>query len=162
MMTNLRHEWKKFFIWLRNGFCFLTTWFMLLLWILCRLNGSSLLFADMIPAVMLGSAGAVLIFCSVFTKVFLRKTGFTVRFTLFFALIVLYELAYGYAAYTWLSGLEIPPMQFGGWHSGEWVLFAVIVLVMYAVSMGIYAVYRRKKGEIYTQALQNYQNRKTA
>lgn len=161
-MTTIKQEWKKFFLWLRNGFCFLTTWFLFLLWILCRCSGNLLIWADFIPAVMLGSAGAVLMFCAVFTKVFLRKSGFTVRFTLFFALIVLYELAYGQAAYTWLSGQEMPPMRFGGWHSSEWLLFAVIALAMYAGSMGIYAVYRKKKGEIYTQALQNYQKHKTA
>ncbi len=156
-MTNRKQEWRKFFLWLRNGFCFVTTWFLFLLWVFLKQSGRVMMLTDCIPAVMLGSAGAVVIFCAVFTKVFIRKFGFAVRFTLFLALTVLYELAYGQAAYHWLSGQEIPPLRFGFAESGEWLGFAGVVLLMYASSMGIYAVYRKKKGALYTEALRHYQ-----
>ncbi len=155
-MTNIRQEWKKFFIWLRNGTCFVTTWLMLLLWLCVEHSGRQFLPADVIPAVILSAAGAVLIFCAVFTKVLIRKFGFAVRFTLFLALVVLFELTFGYKAYCRIAEQEYV-MLFGSAESGGWLGFAVIVLAMYAVSMGIYAVYRRKKGALYTQALQRYQ-----
>ena len=156
-MTNTKQEWTRFFIWLRNGFCFVSTWLLFLVWLLCKAGHTYMIPADTIAAVMLGSLGGVLLFCAVFTKVFIRKFGFAVRFTLFMALTVLYELGFAHAALSHLHEQANAPMLYGSAASSGWLVFAGIVLVMYGISMGIYAVYRKKKGALYTEALRTYQ-----
>lgn len=154
-MTNRKEEWMQFFRWLRNGFCFGTTWFLFLLLLIKRQE-----YID--PAILwyllIGVAGGALLFCTAFTKVLIRKWGFTGRFTLFMVTVVCYELIFAklaqedyYSRVVFVGG-EQPIISTGGW-----LLFGAICLVMYAASMGIYTVYRKKKGELYTQALQEYQ-----
>ncbi len=158
-MTTTKQEWKKFFRWLRNGFCFVTTWFLLLLWMIRKRSYGEMMPIDYIPAVMIGTAGGVLLFCAVFTKVFLRKCGFAVRFTLFMALTILYELAFGYAAHSYFSTRTYPVLFGESSFHFNWLVFAGIAAGMYGISMGIYAVYRKKKGALYTAALHQYQQR---
>jgi hypothetical protein len=43
---------------------------------------------------------------------------------------------------------------------GQWVAFMAIVLVLYFISIAIYAAYSKKKGELYTLALQEYQEKR--
>ena len=66
-MKNNKNDIIKFFVWMRNGIAFCTTW-LLIIWI-----------------------GGVLIFNILFTKVFIKNWTFTKRLTCFMVLLSLYE-----------------------------------------------------------------------
>ena len=102
---------------------------------------------------LLWTAGGVLIFCIAFRKLILRKMGFTARLTFFMVLLTIYEIGYFY--YTGLF------RDFGCIY--EWALFALAVVPLYFICLAIYGIYRKKKGALYTSALQKYQQeRRTA
>ena len=142
------YEWKRFFTWLRSGVCFTVTWFLFLILLLPdadgRIERASLwyLFA--------GAVGGVLLFCLFFTRVMLRKWGFTARFSLFMGLLLGWQMVFG--------GILLPDHVFA-LSPMQWLGFAGIAVLLYGISMVIYAVYRQKKGALYTQALQAYQSR---
>ena len=43
----------------------------------------------------------------------------------------------------------------------QWAMFAGIILVLYLICMAIYQKYSNHQGEIYTQALQQYQQKRS-
>ena len=42
----------------------------------------------------------------------------------------------------------------------EWLIFAGIVMVLYLLCITIYHLYSKQKGELYTQKLQKYQEKR--
>ncbi len=148
---NTKKELATFFTWFRNGTCFTFTWFMFLHLVMAWVSG---LWVDKAPSLSLnkltfiffGTAGAVLIFCLVFTKLVIRKLGFTARLTVFMALISAYEILclYLMGVFTHVDFYQI-------------LLLLAFIVPMYLICLGIYSVYRRKTGELYTFALQKYQ-----
>ncbi len=149
---NTKKELATFFTWLRNGICFAFTWFVFLRLITSWVAGAEKISVIQLTDMLLWTSGGVLLFCIAFTKLIIRKAGFTARLTFFMALITVYEIGYFY-----YGGLFV-----NSGYAYEWIIFAVVVIAMYLVSLGIYQLYRRKKGELYTAALQKYQQeRKT-
>jgi len=144
---NIKKELAVFFIWFRNGICFAFTWLLLLRLIVLKANSIDTISVNQLIEMLLWTAGGVLIFCIVFRKLVLRKTGFTARLTLFMVLITAYEAGCFYH-----EGLFT-----GSGHAYEWLLFSALVVLMYLICLAIYSVYRKKNGERYTVALQKYQ-----
>lgn len=153
---NIKKELKTFFTWFRNGSCFLFTWFVLLkiitsyavdLW----MTGKQSISVDKLTFMLFGTMGAVLIFCLIFTNLIIRKAGFTVRLTIFMIIITVYEiLCFNYiGVFTHFDFFRI-------------ILLLAFITLMYLICLGIYAIYRKKKGELYTIALQKYQNERKA
>ncbi len=156
-MVNRKEEWTRFFTWLRNGICFVTTWLLLLLLVFGRAEQIE---RQTLCYLVTAAAGGSLLFCLAFTRTLIRKWGFTARFTLFMVSVVGFELIFAKLAYdayyserlsAFVGGMPDPIP------TGTWLVFGLICLAMYGISMGIYAVYRRKQGELYTTALQKYQ-----
>lgn len=153
---NTKKELATFFTWFRNGTCFVFTWFMFLQLVMCWFSE---LFLDSTPSLslekltfmFLGTAGAVLIFCLVFTKLVIRKPGFTARLTIFMTLITAYEIVCLslMGVFTHVDFYQI-------------LLLLAFVVPMYLISLAIYGIYRKKKGELYTFALQKYQQERQA
>lgn len=143
---NTKKELKTFFIWLRNGTCFAVTWFIILELISKWIAGNDTLSVAGLTRTILWTVGGVLIFCVMFTRLLVRKLGFTARLSAFMGVLAIYELAYFYT-----SGI------FTALFSYQLLLFLSIIILLYVISLGIYFVFRKKKSELYTNALYKYQ-----
>lgn len=140
-------ELKTFFIWLRNGTCFAVTWFLILELIVRWISGVDTISVVNLTKTIIGTIGGVLIFCVSFTRLFIRKFGFTARLTFFMTAITIYEILFFYNV-----GLFTDAGQFH-----QWLLFFAIVLCLYFICLAIYGSYCKTRSELYTLALQKYQ-----
>ena len=144
---NTKKEIKTFFTWLRNGTCFLVTWFLILELIVRWTIGADTISIVNLTKTIVWTVGGVLIFCVAFTRLFIRRFGFTARLTFFMLAIMVYEILFFYNI-----GLFID-----SGHVHQWLLFFAIILCLYFFCLVIYGSYRKKKCELYTHALQKYQ-----
>ncbi len=144
---NTKKELKTFFTWLRNGTCFAVTWFLILELIVRWIFGADTISVANLTKTMIWTVGGVFVFCAVFTRLFIRKLGFTARLTIFMLAITFYEILFFYNI-----GIFVVTS-----YSYQWLLFFAIILGLYFVCLVIYGDYRKKKSELYTQALQKYQ-----
>lgn len=144
---NTKNELKKFFIWLRNGTCFVVTWFLILELIVRWIYGVETLSVVGLTKTMIWSVGGVLLFCAAFTRLIFRKIGFTARFTLFMTIMTIYEMLF----FIHMEIFNDASLFY------LWIPFLVIVMVLYFICLAIYANYRKRKSDVYTQALQKYQ-----
>lgn len=144
-------EISEFFIWLRNGVAFCTTWFLILMLIYNRFSNIQAVSTDSLIKMILWISGGVLIFCILFSRAILRKLSFLVRLTCFMVLISVYEILVFYWFEFFVTSATVV----------EWIAFIVIVLVLYLLCISIYHIYSKKRGQIYTQALQEYQKQRS-
>ena len=144
---NTKKELKIFFIWLRNGTCFAVTWFLILELIVSWISGTDTISVVNLTKTIVWTLGGVLIFCVAFTRLFIRRFGFTARLTIFMLAITFYEILFFYSI--GLFG-DISYLH-------QWMLFFSIILCLYFICLVIYGSYRKKKCELYTHALQQYQ-----
>ena len=144
---NTKKELKTFFTWLRNGTCFAITWFLILELIVRWIIGADTISIVSLTKTIVWTVGGVLIFCVAFTRLFIRRFGFTARLTFFMLAIMVYEILFFYNI-----GLFID-----SGHVHQWLLFFAIILCLYFFCLVIYGSYRKKKCELYTHALQKYQ-----
>ena len=144
---NAKKELKTFFTWLRNGTCFAVTWFLILELIVRWIIGADTISIVNLTKTIVWTVGGVLIFCVAFTRLFIRRFGFTARLTFFMLAIMVYEILFFYNI-----GLFID-----SGHVHQWLLFFSIILCLYFFCLVIYGSYRKKKCELYTHALQKYQ-----
>ncbi len=144
---NTKKELKTFFIWLRNGTCFVVTWFLILELIVRWISGVDTISVVNLTKTIVWIVGGVLIFCAAFTRLIIKKFGFTARLTFFMSAITIYEILFFYNI-----GLFVDES-----HLHQWLLFFAIILCLYFICLAIYGSYRKKKSELYTHALQKYQ-----
>ncbi|MBQ8780607.1 MAG: hypothetical protein IJZ72_02885 [Oscillospiraceae bacterium] len=148
----MKNEIKKFALWFRNGFAFCTAWFLILILMYCKLSGRETLSTESLAEMLLWTAGGVLIFCVMFTRLIFKGMSFALRLTVFMLGIGFYECAAFYSAGIFKkTGNAV-----------QWGVFAAVIAVLYGACMLIYSLYSRKQGELYTNALKKYQQeRKT-
>ena len=144
---NTKKELKTFFTWLRNGTCFAVTWFLILELIVRWISGVETISIVNLTKTIDWTVGGVLIFCVAFTRLFIRRFGFTARLTVFMSAITFYEILFFYK-----MGLFVNTS-----HLYQRLLFFGIILCLYFICLVIYGSYRKKKCELYTHALQRYQ-----
>ena len=144
---NTKKELKTFFIWLRNGTCFAVTWFLILELIVRWISGADTISIVNLTKTIVWTVGGVFIFCAAFTRLFIRRFGFTARLTIFMSAITFYEILFFYNI-----GLFVDTS-----YLHQWLLFFAIILCLYFICLVIYGSYRKKKCELYTHALQKYQ-----
>ena len=144
---NTKKELKTFFVWLRNGTCFAVTWLLILELIVRWISGADTISIVNLTKTIVWTVGGVLIFCVAFTRLFIRRFGFTARLTFFMLAIMVYEILFFYNI-----GLFID-----SGHVHQWLLFFSIILCLYFFCLVIYGSYRKRKCELYTHALQQYQ-----
>lgn len=145
---NTKKELKTFFTWLRNGTCFAVTWFLILELIVRWISGIDTISVVNLTKTIVWIVGGVLIFCVAFTRLIIKKFGFTARLTFFMSMITIYEALFFYNI-----GLFADTNH--SYH--QWLLFFTIILCLYFICLAIYSNYRKKKCELYTHALQKYQ-----
>lgn len=146
-MQNHKKNFLHFMACMRNGISYTISWFLILLLIYNKLCNHQVVSTDGLIKMVVWTVGAVFIFNLLFTRFLIKKWNFMTRLTIFMVSICLYEGA----GFYWL-GIFI--------HQGsafECLAFLGTVLVLYLICIMIYQKYSKKQGEIYTQALQQYQ-----
>ena len=142
----------QFFIWLRNGIAFCTSWFLILILIYNSICNIPSIKTESLVKMIFFVAGGVFLFCTFFTQLFIKKWSFLNRLTGFMILFSIYESATFY----WLGVFSKAGSLV------EWMMFAGIVLILYLICVVIYHFYSKEKGEVYTQALENYKEKRSA
>lgn len=140
----------QFLVWMRNGIAFCTTWFLIIWLVCCHIFECQVISVSSLSKMLLLVIGGVLIFNVFFTHVFIKKWDFTKRLTCFIVLIGLYECV----GFYWIGFFR------GIGSLIQWGIFVAVVCALYFVCIAIYHGYSKKQGEIYTQALENYQRQR--
>ena len=141
----------QFLVWTRNGIAFCTCWFLILILIYNYYYDIQSITTDSLMQMLFFVAGGVLLFSTFFTRLFIRKWRFVSRFTGFIILISIYECIAFYCMGFFVKKGSV----------AEWLGFIGIVLILYLLCIAIYQLYSRKKGKLYTQALENYQHKRS-
>lgn len=141
----------QFLEWTRNGIAFCVTW-LLILWLVFN----SMANIESIPTKGLGQliffvAGGVVVFSLLFTRVLIRKWSFVARLSCFMVFISIYECIAFYHLGFWSGSGTV--WMWGG--------FAGFILVLYFICIFIYNRYSKKRGTLYTEALQKYQEKRS-
>ena len=150
-MEKNRKDIKQFFTWMRNGIAFCTSWFLILELIYNYVYNIPTVSTESLIEMVLFVMGGVFLFSFFFTRLFIKKWSFLRRLTCFIFLFSIYECMFFYCV---------------GFFSGsgtiaEWSCFIGIVLILYLSCIAIYQLYSKKKGRVYTLALQNYQQERS-
>ena len=146
-----KKDWIQFFTWMRNGSTFCISWF-LILWLLYNsvYDIKTIETMQLVKLVAVSVAG-VFLFSFFFTNLFLKRWRFLSRLTGFMLTVSVLE---GIAFY-WLGiFVRTGSLQ-------EWLIFAGIVLGFYFICILIYEIYSKRKGEMYTLALEQYQQKRS-
>ncbi len=150
-MGNCKKDVIQFFVWMRNGSAFGISWF-LVLWLMHNhVFGIEDIATDELIKMILFVVGGAFLFSVAFTRLFIKKWTFLGRLTCFMVLISVYECIAFYCTGFWRgNGTRV-----------EWFAFIGIVLGLYFICIGIYQIYSKKQGELYTLALQEYQKKRS-
>lgn len=146
-----KKDWIQFLIWWRNGSAFCISWF-LILWVMYNYfyNIPSVSTDNLMVLVQLTITG-VFLFCVLFTRLFLKNWKFLSRLTCFVIAISILECIAFYELGFFVRA--------GNWQ--EWLIFVGIIWGLYMVCVLIYQMYSRRKGELYTRALEQYQQKRS-
>lgn len=150
-MKNRKDEMIQFLVWLRNGIAFCTTWLLILILAYNHFFCIPSIPTNSLIKLVLLIIGGVFIFNFCFTRLFIKKWYFTKRLTCFMLIISLYE-CFGFYLLGFFTGKET---------IFQWILFIMAVFILYLASIRIYQRHSKKQGEIFTQALQQYQQKRS-
>jgi len=151
-MKSRKKDMIHFGVQMRNGLAFCTTWFLILVLIVCYIFKQQVISVNSLAKMLILIVGGVFIFNLLFTRILIRKWSFTRRLTIFMLSISVYECA----GFYWLGFFR------GKGTFVQWILFIGIVCGLYFCCVVIYRLYSKKQGEIYTQALKKYQQQRDA
>lgn len=149
-MKNKKKDLMQFLVWMRNGTAFSVTWFLVLLLLYDGVYNIDRVSTEFLGKLVLLCIGGVFLFCVCFTKLVLRKESFVLRLTCFMLGFSLYEC----------FGFYVLGVFDGSGKVWQWLYFAGIVLALYLCCIGIYQIYSKRQGRLYTKSLQAYQQRR--
>lgn len=149
-MNNNKNQIIKFFVWMRNGIAFCTTWLLFILVVYCNISNQQQVSINTLTKMLIFIIGSVFLFNIFFTKIFIKKRTFTQRLTLFMVSYSIFECLNFY----WFGLFE------GKGNLIQWLLFIGIIISLYFFCIVIYQRYSKKQGKIYTQALIKYQQQR--
>lgn len=150
-MRNRKRNIIQFFTWMRNGIAFCTTWFLVLILTYNYISHKQTILTESLIKMMFWIIGGVFIFNLLFTRLLIIKWRFIKRLSFFMIIIGLYQcLGFYWLGFFSTEGTVI-----------QWFLFIMIILFLYLICIAIYCNYSKKQGEIYTQALQKYQQKRS-
>lgn len=150
-MMNRKKDVIHFLEWMRNGVAFCTTWFLILVLVYCYLSDVQTLLTTSLIKMLVWIIGGVFIFNLFFTHLIIRKWSFVSRLSGFMIAVSFYESV----GFYWLGFFQ------GTGSAIQWSAFVGIVLVLCLICIAIYHRYSRRQGEIYSQALQRYQQKRS-
>ena len=146
-MQNWKNDIIKFTVYMINGIAHAVSWFLILILIYNKLCNHQAISTDALMKMIIWTVGAVFIFNIMFTRFIIKKWNFMKRLTIFMVSICLYEGA----GFYWLKVFVRKGAVY------QWLAFVGIVFVLYLICALIFRKYSKIQGEIYTQALQKYQ-----
>ena len=146
-MNKRKNDIIIFFIWLRNGSAFCISWLLILLLTYHYIFDLPSITTDLLTKMVTLTVGGVFIYSLLFTKLFIKKWSFIKRLTCFMLLIAPYECA----GFYWVGFFT------GQGSFIQWIIFISLILCLYFICILIYQAYSKNQGELYTQALENYQ-----
>lgn len=149
-MWKKKEELKKFLVWLRNGTSFCFTWFLILLLAYHSYFDIPSIPTKRLAQILFFCLGGVTVFNLFFTNILIRRWTFTQRLTGFMVVFSVYECICFYQMKFFQTSGSI-------W---EWTAFAVIILLLYFCCLALYQIYSKKQGQLYTQSLQKYQEKR--
>lgn len=149
-MWKKKEELKKFLTWLRNGTSFCFTWFLILILAYHSYYDIPAVSTKRLAQVLFFCIGGALVFNLFFTNLLLQRRSFTQRLTGFMVVFSIYECICFYR----MEFFQTSGSVF------EWTVFAVIILLLYFICLVLYQIYSKKQGELYTQSLQKYQEKR--
>lgn len=146
-----RKDLMQFLIWMRNGTAYCTAWFLLLIVLVGFACGAETISLTALAKMLLLVSGGVFIFCVCFTSLFIKRWQFTARLTGFILSLGAYEsLGFYWTGFFSGKGSEL-----------QWYIFTAIIIILYLLCIGIYQLYSRKQGTLYTEALRRYQEKRS-
>ena len=141
----------QFLAWMRNGITFVTTWFLILILMYNHFFHIQTISTSSLTKLVCWIAGGVFIFNLFFTTLIIKKWSFIKRLTWFMSAMCLYE-CFGFYWLHFFQGRGTPI---------QWFIFIGIIFVLYLICIAIYQTYSNRQGEVYTQALQKYQQQRS-
>ena len=150
-MRNRKKDMIQFLEWMRNGIAFCTTWILILVLAYCYFSGIQSILTIGLIKMVLWIIGGVFIFNLIFTHLIITRWRFINRLCCFLIVICVYECL----GFYWLELFS------GVGTATQWFAFVGIILVLYLICIAIYQRYSKRQGEIYTQALQEYQKKRS-
>ena len=146
-MQNHKNNLFHFMLCMKNGIAYAVSLFIILLLIYNKICNHQVISTDGMIKMIVLIVGAVFIYNLLFTRFIIKKWNFMTRLTIFMVSICLYEGA----GFYWLRNFIRKDAVL------KWLEFSGVVFVLYLVCIVIYQKHSKKQGEIYTQALQQYQ-----
>ena len=150
MMWKKKEELNKFLTWLRNGTAFCFTWFLILILAYQSYYDIPAVPTKRLAQVLFFCIGGTLVFNLFFTNLFFKRWSFTQRLTGFMVVFSIYECICFYRMEFFQTSGSIL----------EWAVFAAIILLLYFCCLVLYQIYSKKQGQLYTQSLQKYQEKR--
>ena len=142
----------QFGVWMRNGIAFCTTWLLILMLAYNQLFNVQTIATNSMIKMVIWVAGGVLLFSLIFTRLIIKKWSFIRRLTCFMISVSFYQCL----GFYWFDFLADKATVI------QWLVFIGIVFVLYLICIAIYLQYSKRRGEIYTQALQKYQQQRSS
>ncbi|MFR1709504.1 MAG: hypothetical protein ACLSV2_11425 [Clostridium sp.] len=150
-MQKRKKDIIQFWVWMRNGIAFCTSWLLILMLAYNYIFNIQIILTNTLIKLVLWIIGGVFIFNLFFTPLIIKRWSFTKRLTCFMSVFSLYE-GVGFYQFGFFMGKDA---------AAQWLRFIGIVFVLYLICIAIYNRYSKKQGEIYTQALQEYQQQRS-
>ena len=151
-MSNLKKDLAQFLVWMRNGVAVGISWILILWLIFGNMYGVESIAIKKLSNMVFFVIGGVFLFSVFFTRVIIKKWSFVTRLTCFILAAVVYECAVFYGTGFWVGSGSL----------AKWAFFVAPVLISYFICIMLYRRYSKKKGDIYTEALQRYQQERLA
>ncbi len=150
MILEMKRTIIQFLEFMRNGIAFCTTWFLILGLLYCHIFNRQTISVDSLTELLFLIIGGVFLFNLLFTKLLIKRWSFIKRLSCFMVLFGLYE---------WMGFYLIGLFQDKG-NFTQWGIFIGIIFVLYVICIAIYQQYSKRQGELYTQALETYQQKR--
>lgn len=150
-MRNRKKDMIQFLEWMRNGIAFCTTWLFVLVLVYCYFSGIQSILTIGLIKMVLWIIGGVFFFNLFFTHLIITKWRFIKRLSCFMVVISVYECL----GFYWLEFFS------GVGTLAQWLAFVGIILVLYFICIAIYRRYSKRQEIFYTQALQEYQKKRS-
>jgi len=137
---------KLFLIELRNKTAYFFLWLVIVWIIIYLLNGNNSIHVYVLLQLFFLSFVGALLFYLFFTNKLMKNKSFTKRLTYFIISCAFIESALIY----WFRLYGIEAVK-------SWIIFLLVVIILYVLSLGIFCIYSHKAGKRYTDLLKIYQ-----
>lgn len=137
---------KKLMIIIRNGIAFIYSWLVICVIIVSLIVGQEIISVSFLLKLLALSSWAAICFAVCFRNQNLQKKGFIFSLTAFYILFIPIEILMFYLMRIFQKG-GTPVL---------WIYFFIIIITFYIISVLIDFMVMRKRAEVYTKKLREY------